>query len=167
MEYILHEIFGEGRDLTAFQTAARAIAMFFIALILIRLSGMRSLGAKSAFDIIVVIMLGALLSRAVVGVSPFVPTLAAAISLCITHRILAMLSTRYHFLSDFLKGKETLLYKDGTLFKENMRKADITNGDLEEGIRLAGNVSSLSKVKEVRMERSGEISVVKEGNGQT
>ena len=57
-----------------------------------------------------------------------------------------------------------MLYKDGTIQKDNMLKADITNGDLEEGIRLAANVNSLQKVREVRMERSGQISVVLENN---
>ena len=55
-----------------------------------------------------------------------------------------------------------MLYRDGTIQKDNMLKADITNGDLEEGIRLAANVNSLQKVSEVRMERSGQISVVME-----
>jgi uncharacterized membrane protein YcaP (DUF421 family) len=161
MEDLLIRIFGEGRDLDAAQMAARAFVMFFIAIVLVRLSGMRSFGSKTSFDIIVVIMLGAILSRAVVGVSPFLPTVAAAITICITHRVLAMLSSRIHFLSDLLKGTNYIIYKDGKLNKKNMTKCDLSMGDLEEGIRLAGNVSSLEEVKEVRMERSGQISVVK------
>jgi uncharacterized membrane protein YcaP (DUF421 family) len=161
MEDLLIRIFGVGRDLDAGQMAARAFVMFFIAIVLVRLSGMRSFGSKTSFDIIVVIMLGAILSRAVVGVSPFLPTVAAAITICITHRVLAMLSSRIHFLSDLLKGTSYIIYKDGKLNKKNMTRCDLSMGDLEEGIRLAGNVSSLEEVKEVRMERSGQISVVK------
>ena len=161
MENILAEIFGEGRDLSSLQMAARAFVMFFIALVLIRISGMRSFGAKSALDNIIVIMLGAILSRPVVGVSEFFPTVAAAVSLCVTHRLLAMLCTRNHFLSDFLKGTDTLLVKDGEVLRKNMLKADITQGDLEAGLRLAGNVNSLAEVKEARLERTGQISVVK------
>ncbi len=41
-----------------------------------------------------------------------------------------------------------------------MQKCDLSKGDIEEGIRLSGNVSSLSEVKEIRMERSGQISVI-------
>ncbi|MBL7700471.1 MAG: DUF421 domain-containing protein [Chitinophagaceae bacterium] len=162
MEELIHKFFGVGENLTSVQMALRAFVMFFIALILIRVSGMRSFGSKSAFDNIIVIMLGAILSRAVVGASAFVPTVVAGISLCLTHRILAMLSARFHSISNLLKGKDRLLYKDGVVYKKNLLKADISNGDLEEGTRLAGNVSSLEKVKEIRMERSGQISVVKE-----
>lgn len=161
MEYLIN-LFGTGENLASGQMALRAFAMFFVALILIRISGMRSFGSKSAFDNIIVIMLGAILSRAVVGASALGPTICAGISLCITHRVLAMLSARFHTLSDLLKGKDRVLYKDGELYRDNMMKADISKGDLEEGVRLAGNASSFEKIKEVRMERSGQISVVKD-----
>jgi uncharacterized membrane protein YcaP (DUF421 family) len=162
MEELINNLFGSGRDLTSLQMALRGFIMFIIALILIRISGMRSFGSKSAFDNIIVIMLGAILSRAVVGVSPFVPTVAGATSLCVTHRVLAMLCARYHFMSTLMKGKVRILFKDGQMLRKNMLSADISNGDLEEGIRLAGNVNSFDKVNEVRMERSGQISVVKD-----
>lgn len=162
MEELIENLFGSGPDLTSLQMALRAFVMFFIALTLIRISGMRSFGSKSAFDNIIVIMLGAILSRAVVGVSPFFATVAGAASLCVTHRLLAMLCARYHVISNLLKGKVRVLFKEGQVLRKNMLSADISNGDLEEGIRLAGNVSTFDNVKEVRMERSGQISVVKE-----
>lgn len=159
---VLNNLFGVGEHLTSGQMALRAFVLFFVALVLIRISGMRSFGSKSALDNIIVIMLGAILSRAVVGATALVPTICAGISLCVTHRLLAMLAARFHVISFLLKGKDRLLYKEGKLYKDNLMKADISEGDLDEGIRLAGNASSLDKVKEVRMERSGQISVVKE-----
>ena len=160
MEEFVLRIFGTGDNLDPGQMTARSFVMFFIALILIRISGMRSFGSKSAFDNIIVIMLGAILSRAVVGASPFISTVAAGITICVVHRVLAKLCTRFHFISNLLKGTDQLLYGNGQLHKKNMMKADITQGDLEEGIRLAANVNSLEKIDEVRMERSGQISVV-------
>jgi uncharacterized membrane protein YcaP (DUF421 family) len=126
MEDILKQIFGEGRDLHAYHMASRSFVMFFIALILVRISGMRSFGSRSAFDIIVVIMLGAILSRGVMGVSPFLPTIIAGLVLCVTHRLLAMVACRVHFISVLLKGNETVLYKEGTLSRENLLKCDLS-----------------------------------------
>ena len=161
MDELLISVFGEGDDLNVGQMAARSFVMFFIAIVLIRIAGMRSFGSKSAFDNIVVIMLGAILSRAVVGVSPFISTAIAGAVLCVTHRILAMLAARFHFVSHLLKGESRILYKDGQLNNSNLLRCDLSNGDLEEGIRLAGNISSLEEAKEVRMERSGQISVIR------
>jgi len=161
MEEFFLRVFGTGTDLTPGHMTARAFVMFFVALILIRISGMRSFGAKSPFDTIIVIMLGAILSRAVVGASPYLSTVFAGITICVVHRLLAMLCTRNHVISNILKGKARILYKDGKIDRNNMLRCDISDGDLEEGIRLAGNASSLDKLKEVRMERSGKISAVK------
>ena len=59
---VLTAIFGEGRDLDSLQTAMRAVAVFFAALILIRISGRRAFGQRSPFDYVVAILLGATLS---------------------------------------------------------------------------------------------------------
>lgn len=86
---IFEQIFGVGKNLTIAQMSARGFVIFFIALALIRIAGMRSIGKGTAFDTVITIMLGAVLSRAVVGVSEFWPTLLASAVIAITHRIVA------------------------------------------------------------------------------
>ncbi|WP_353506635.1 hypothetical protein [Variovorax flavidus] len=68
--------FGEGSDLETWQMAAQAVVTFFIALLLIRASGRRSFRQHTPFDACVTVPLGAALSRAVVGASPFWATVA-------------------------------------------------------------------------------------------
>ena len=81
----IHELFGQGFNLNILQMTLRAIVIFFIALVLIRYTGMRMFGIKSAFDICVTIIYGAVLARAIVGASPFIPTIVASSSLVIVH----------------------------------------------------------------------------------
>lgn len=161
MNEVMYKLFGEGKDLNALQMGDRAFVMFFITLILIRIAGMRAFGTKSAFDNIIVIMLGALLSRAVVGVSPFLPTVVAGLVLCVVHRLLAIVSVRNDTISHWVKSEEVVLYKNGRLNKKIMNQCDISMGDLMEGVRLSGNVNSLDEVEEVYIERNGQISVIK------
>lgn len=157
----MYKLFGEGKELNALQMGDRAFVMFFITLILIRITGMRAFGTKSAFDNIIVIMLGALLSRAVVGVSPFIPTVVAGLVLCAVHRLLAMLSMHNSKISHLVKSEEVVLYKNEKLNKKVMDECNVSIGDLMEGIRLAANINSLEEAKEVYMERNGQISVIK------
>ncbi len=83
MNDLINTLFGHGKDLDSLQMVCRAICMFVITLLLIKISGMRAFGQKSAFDSIIVIILGSVLRRAVAGVSPFIPTVAAGVTIAV------------------------------------------------------------------------------------
>jgi uncharacterized membrane protein YcaP (DUF421 family) len=158
---LIYYLFGSGKDLNSLQMGLRALVMFFITLMLIRIAGMRAFGTKSAFDNVLVIMLGAVLSRAVVGASPFIPVIVASMVLVLIYRILAYLGLNNDKISHLLKTRERSLYKNGKINEENMKRCNISMGDLLSGIRSAGCTDRLEDLREVLMERSGEISVIK------
>ena len=157
----INEIFGSGENLAPLQMAARAFVMFFIALLLIRVAGMRIFGIKTAFDNILVIMLGAILSRGVVGASPFLSTIAAATAMILIHKILAWLAMKHSWVGKIVKGYRHSLYHDGQIREKNLRKTSISKDDLMEGVRLEINKNSLDEVEQIFIEKTGEISVIK------
>lgn len=157
---IINELFGHGTDLNSLQMSLRAIVIFFIALILIRFTGMRVFGIKSAFDTCIIIMLGAVLARAVVGASPFIPTIIASAALVVVHKIIAMASVNNQLLSHLVKGKPLSLYKDGILNDKNLRRCSLSYGDVMEEIRLTLHQSNMDHIEEIFMERTGKISVI-------
>jgi len=157
---VINNLFGHGSDLNTLQMSLRAFSIFFIALILIRLTGMRAFGIKSAFDTCIIIMLGAVLSRAVVGASPFIPTIIASTFLVVIHKIIAEISVTNQTLSHLVKGRPLSLYKDGILNNINMRKCSLSYGDVMEEIRLTLNQNTLDGIDEIFMERTGKISMI-------
>ncbi|PWT73091.1 MAG: hypothetical protein C5B59_14220 [Bacteroidetes bacterium] len=154
--------FGHGKDLNSLQMSCRAIVIFFITLILLRIAGIRTFGKKSAFDNVIIIMLGSILSRAVVGASPFLPTCVSSLAFVLIHWALGKLSYYFDFVGKIVKGEKISLFRNGNLNNKAMRRASISLKDLEEGLRLSLNDSDWAKVKEMFLERGGEISVVKE-----
>jgi uncharacterized membrane protein YcaP (DUF421 family) len=154
------DLFGHGSDLNSLQMSVRAIVLFFIALFLIRFTGMRVFGIQSAFDTCIIIMLGAVLSRAVVGASPFIPTVIASTALVITHKIIASISVSNQFISHLVKGKPLSLYKNGILNEKNLKKCSLSYGDVMEEIRLISNQNNMNNIDEIFMERTGKISVI-------
>lgn len=158
---VLDTLFGSGKDLNALQMADRAFVMFFVTLVLVRIGGMRAFGKKSSFDTIIVIMLGAVLSRAVAGVSPFLPTLAAATVLVVTHRLIGMATARWHWLDRVVKGHHHILYEDGRVHWASMRRAGISRPELDEAVRKSLAEPTVHDAHEVYLESSGELTVVR------
>jgi len=156
----LHSLFGSGEHLTALQMGVRSFIMFFIALALIRIGGMRIFGKKTAFDNILVIMLGAILARGVVGASPFFSTVAASAVMVIIHKILALLALKHIWVGKIVKGIHRSLYKNGEMNTRNMKIATNSKDDLMEGVRLQINSNSLDDVKEAYIEKNGQVSII-------
>ena len=99
-------VFGEGKDLSTLQMAMRAIVVFIACLALIRISGRRSFGNRSPFDYVVAILLGATLSRVIVGASPAVGTMVASLTIVVLHRALAWACVRSSALERLVAGRE-------------------------------------------------------------
>ncbi|MDB4927778.1 MAG: hypothetical protein JWM10_262 [Myxococcaceae bacterium] len=153
-------LFGQGEKLTPIQMGCRGALMFFIALALVRLAGMRSFGRKSAFDRTVAIMLGAVLARGVVGASPFAATVAGGAAIVVVHRLLAHLCRHSPALEKLIKGEHHVLCRDGVVDERAMSRSGLTRADLLEGVRHSAQVESLDQVAAVYVESSGELSTI-------
>ncbi len=74
------------------QMALRAILIYAAALLLVRIGSKRFLSQATPFDIIIAIMLGSILSRAINGSAPFIPTVLAGAALVGLHWVFAALA---------------------------------------------------------------------------
>src|SRR5579862_6435731 len=110
---LLYQIFGEGKDLSTVQMCDRAVVVYFIALLFLRISGRRTFGKKTAFDNTIAIILGAILSRVVIGASPAIPTVACCLVLVLLHRILSWARIYSERIKRMLEGRSITLYKNG------------------------------------------------------
>lgn len=158
---IIHTLFGEGKDLNSLQMVCRAVVSFFLTLLMIRIAGIRTFGKKTAFDNVIVIMLGSIFSRVVVGASPFIPTTAACMAFVLVHRLLAWVSLYSDTVGRWVKGEASTLYADGQRNVRNMRSARVSEKDLRESVRQRMNEDSFEHVREIIQERNGEVSVIK------
>jgi uncharacterized membrane protein YcaP (DUF421 family) len=147
-------------DLEGHQMVLRAIVVFIVALIVIRIAGMRAFGTKSAFDVVVSITMGAILSRCITGHYPFLPCLLAAFTLAVMHRITSFLVYHFRAVQKIAEGDSILLFDHNEELKKNMSKNLISEKDIEKALRQQ-NVDSVKNVKSIWYETDGKISVVK------
>lgn len=162
MEVFFDQLLGLDADsdsITPGQMAARAVLVFFAALLL-RLSGKRTFAHNAPFDVVIQIILGAVLSRAVVAASPLGSTLLACATLVLLHRLLAWAAFHNPTVGRFIKGSSYVLVQDGRIQYGNLRRNNLSRRDLLQGIREAAKTDDLGEVETARLERDGRISVV-------
>jgi uncharacterized membrane protein YcaP (DUF421 family) len=148
------------KDPEWYQIMVRTIVVFIVALAFIRISGMRTFGTQSAFDVVVSITLGALLSRAITGHYPFFNCLGSACLLVVLHRITSHLSSKSKLIKKIAEGEPKTLFENGQLVKANLIKYGITEEDIVRALHEQ-NINVLKKVESIILETDGTISVVK------
>lgn len=163
LRWILDDWLGlaqEAHDLRGMQIGARAVIVYLIVLIIVRLGHKRFLSRSTPFDIILAILLGSVASRAITGNAPFFPPLLACGVLIAVHAVFAWTSFHWHAFGILVKGKPSVLIRDGTVVTKNMSRSHITEHDLAEALRVEASIDDPAAVRLAHLERSGEISVI-------
>jgi len=160
MDTLIH-IFGEGKNLGLWQMVIRGVLVFFIALLLIRISGRRSFGIYTPLDNIISILLGAVLSRAVVGASPFLPVAFSCLAIVLLHRSFGWLMLKSKGFARLIEGAHIEVFSNGHFIEKNMRKALVSREDILQGVRNAALTEDMNEIEKVYMERNGVITAVK------
>lgn len=155
-----HRLVGEGADtITWWQMSIRAALLFIIGLVYVRLADRRAFGKFGAFDIILAIIVGSNISRAITATAPFIPTVAATGVLVLMHALFTHIACHWKTFGMLIKGREKALMKDGVLDEKAMKTSGVTERDLREAARLKGK-PNLSDFKEAYLERNGSISFI-------
>lgn len=156
----LHDLIGtEGQAISWWQMSLRACLIFVIGVLIVRFAATRAFGKWSALDIILAVVVGSNLGRAMTGNAPFIPTLVATCILLALHDLLIRASARWAWLSLITKGRSVQLVEDGLPLESAMRRSGIGERDLHLALRSAGH-EGLDDVQSVTLERNGDITVV-------
>ncbi|MEJ2375176.1 MAG: DUF421 domain-containing protein [Pseudolabrys sp.] len=156
-----HALIGENSSsILWWQMSIRAVFVFLYGLVLIRLFGVRPFGRQTPLDIVIAIVIGSNLSRALTGSARFLPTLAATAVIVLMFWMFAHVAARSRLVGWLLKGQPVRLMQRGALDEAALRAHAVSRGDLEEAGRTSG-IASLDGVQEAYLERSGKISVLK------
>ena len=151
----------EPKHLTFVQCSVRGIVMLLCAIVMLRLGSRRALAEKTVLDTVFIVILGAVLSRAINGPSPFFETIGLGFVLVFFHRLLAAAAYRSHAFGKCMKGTSDVIVRDGKSDERVMAQNNISQHDLEEDLRLDAKAEDLSRIKIARLERSGDISFIK------
>jgi len=160
---MIQSLLGLGRsveEIGSGQMALRSVVVYVVTLAVVRLGSKRFLGKATAFDVIIGIMIGSVMSRGINGGAGLAPTLAAGSVLVALHWLFAVLSYHTGWFGTLVKGKPVKLIEDGRVRNEAMRGSSLSENDLNEALRLGGITPDPSRVRLAYLERNGSISVI-------
>jgi len=139
----IQAVLGLESDFSAGKTALRAIVIYGVTLLIVRLGSKRFLSKATAFDVIVAIMLGSVMSRGIDEASPLLPTVVAGVVLLGMHWLLGILAFHTNWFGPLIKGERVQLIKDGKIQQEGMRRGSITKNDLTQDMNHRSSRSQL------------------------
>jgi uncharacterized membrane protein YcaP (DUF421 family) len=153
-------VFGEKGAVDAGQECARAALVLLAGWAMIRLMGRRAFGRWSALDIVVSIVVGSNLSRALTGNAPLWGTLAATAVIFGLHQLVAVLCASHPGVSHLVEGRSIRLGEGGRLIPPAMLRHGISEADINEALRQSG-LTDPGAAELVTLEPSGKITILK------
>jgi uncharacterized membrane protein YcaP (DUF421 family) len=160
---VITTVFGDvDTELNVLQMSLRAVITFVVTVAVIRIGNKRLFGKGTAFDTVVAIMIGSVMSRAITasGSGTMLATWAAGLTLIGMHWLLATLSFHISWFGPAVKGHEVELVRDGRILEDGMQETGTTQRDLERAMRSNGDEPDIDDIRMAYMERDGSISVV-------
>jgi uncharacterized membrane protein YcaP (DUF421 family) len=133
---------------------------YAVLVLLLRVSGKRTLAKLNAFDLIVTVALGSTLATVLLSKSvALIEGLAAFILLAGLQYLVAWLSVRFPRFSDLVKSEPTLLLHRGLFLEGAMRAQRVTHAEVLAALRSSGAVEA-GQVAAVVLETDGSLSVI-------
>jgi len=138
----------------------RASATYVFLLILLRVSGKRTIAQGTPFDLVVALVLGDFPDDVIWGEVPVSQGIVAMATVMIAHLCVVYASSRSIRFDQLVGGKPTPMIRDGRTPRDSLRRERMNDGDLDVALRHHGGLPR-SDVREANMEPTGEVSVLR------
>jgi len=143
----------------------RAVVMYVMALVMIRLLGKRALGELGPFDFVVMTGVGhTVVSVALDRSIPYYEGIIILATLAGLEYIMGILALKSQTLSNLIVGRPVVLIDNGRIIRENLAREKCNVDDLMQELRKQG-IRDIDEVEKGILESCGGFSVIrKEGD---
>ncbi len=145
-------------------TFIRAIILYILVLIIMRMMGKREIGQLQPFELAISILIADLASipMADVGI-PIFDGIMPILALLVMHLIISSINLRSINIRKVICGKPSILIYRGKIDEIVLKKEKFTINELQERLR-GSNVFNVSDVEYAILETSGQITVIQKPN---
>lgn len=158
MEFL--KMFSSVNDLTWYGFLIRTLAVGLLLGIFGKLVPLRAAGGLSALDFTFFWMMGGLIASPLFDAKiSFRDTLIAAVTILLTHKIIATFAFKYRWVDIFVKGKSVPIIDNGLINEKTMRSNLVNNEILFSELRK-NDIFHVSKTQLAYYENNGHLSVL-------
>ena len=141
-------------------TFFRAILLYIIVLIVMRLMGKREIGQLQPFELAISIMIADLASIPMTDTGvPISNGIIPILGLLVMHLVISVVNLKSIKVREIICGKPRILIYRGKIDEKALKKERFTINELEERLR-GNNVVNLGDVEYAILETSGNITVI-------
>lgn len=138
----------------------RAIILYIIVLIVMRIMGKREIGQLQPFELAISIMIADLASVPMTEIGiPITNGIIPILGLLVMHLIISLLNIKSIKFREIMCGKPAILIYRGKIDEQVLRKERFTVNELEERLR-GNNIFHIGDVEYAILETSGQVTVI-------
>ena len=147
-------------DLPWWEFILRGAIVYCALLLMMRLSGRRTVGQFTPFDLLVVMLLSEAVSNSMSGGDDsLIGGLIIAATLLALTMLVAFLTSRSERIEKFVDGSPVLIGRDGVFFDNVLKNCRLSQSDIEEALREAD--CPRPHMKCAFLEADGRISIMR------
>ncbi|MGV2186552.1 DUF421 domain-containing protein [Rhizobium rhizogenes] len=140
----------------------RGLAIYFTLLIIIRLSGRRTLAQMTPFDLVIVLVISETTQQAMLGDDFSITNAVLLILTLFTMDIALSYVKRWSpRIARVVDGVPTILVIDGAYDEQALRGSRLQKDDVMEAARAQEGIETVKDIKFAILEISGNISIIK------
>jgi uncharacterized membrane protein YcaP (DUF421 family) len=143
------------------QYLVRACIVYFVLLAMIRLSGKRTMGQFTSFDMLLIVLLGNAVQNALLGTDTSVGGgLILAATLMLLNWGVGYLAARNDRVERVLEGVPVVLARDGHVFRDVLRRELVSRADFDKAMR-ENDCAQIDDIAVAMLETNGHITILK------
>ena len=138
----------------------RAVIVYVVLLGMIRLSGKRTMGQFTAFDMLLIVLLGNAVQNALLGSDTSMSGgLLLAATLIVLNWLVGFITARSRTAERVLEGAPVVLARNGHLYRDVLRRELVSRDDFAKSMREQG-CSDVDRIHLALLETNGHITIL-------
>lgn len=139
----------------------RAAAIYFVLLLLFRITGNRSLAQITVFDFVLLLIISESAQQGITGNDYSVVNAVILIStLAGIDILISLFKQRSSKVDRVIDGLPLILVRQGEVLKDRLEKVRVDEDDILEAARELQGLEGMRQIKYAVLERSGDISII-------